>query len=34
MTGNPIPDTTDYPTWSYLTINAVDGSIIDRSLGY
>ncbi|MFR5150066.1 MAG: DUF6034 family protein [Ruminococcus sp.] len=25
---------TDYPSWSFLTINAVDGSIIDRDLGY
>ncbi len=32
--GESYSDTTDYPTWSYLTINAVDGSIIDRSLGY
>lgn len=32
--GDSYSDTTDYPTWSYLTINAVDGSIIDRSLGY
>lgn len=32
--GESYSDTTDYPTWSFLTINAVDGSIIDRSLGY
>ena len=32
--GETYSDTTDYPTWSFLTINAVDGSIIDRSLGY
>lgn len=32
--GETYSDTTDYPTWSYLTINAVDGSIISRSLGY
>ena len=32
--GESYSDTTDYPTWSYLTINAVDGSIIQRSLGY
>ena len=32
--GESYSDTTEYPTWSYLTINAVDGSIIDRSLGY
>ena len=32
--GQSYSDTTDYPTWSFLTINAVDGSIIDRSLGY
>ena len=32
--GETCSDTTDWPTWSFLTINAVDGSIIDRSLGY
>lgn len=32
--GDNYSDTTDDPTWSYLTINAVDGSIIDRGLGY
>lgn len=32
--GETYSDTTDWPTWSFLTINAVDGSIIDRSLGY
>ena len=32
--GQTYSDITDYPTWSFLTINAVDGSIIDRSLGY
>lgn len=32
--GQTYSDTTDYSTWSFLTINAVDGSIIDRSLGY
>ncbi|MDD5804835.1 MAG: DUF6034 family protein [Clostridia bacterium] len=32
--GQNYSDTTDNPTWSFLTINAVDGSIIDRSLGY
>lgn len=32
--GETYSDTTDYPNWSFLTINAVDGSIIDRSLGY
>nr|WP_295278452.1 DUF6034 family protein [uncultured Blautia sp.] len=32
--GEAYSDTTDYPTWSFLTINAVDGSMIDRSLGY
>ena len=32
--GENYSDTTDYPTWSFLTINAVDGSIIDRGLGY
>ena len=32
--GESYSETTDYATWSYLTINAVDGSIIDRSLGY
>ena len=30
--GETYSDTTDWPTWSFLTINAVDGSIIDRSL--
>ena len=29
--GESYSDTTDYPTWSYLTINAVDGSIIDSA---
>ena len=32
--GNSYSDITDYPNWSFLTINAVDGSIIDRDLGY
>ena len=32
--GNSYSDITDYPSWSFLTINAVDGSIIDRDLGY
>ena len=32
--GETYSDITDYPTWSFLTINAVDGSIIDRGLGY
>ena len=32
--GDNYSDTTDDPTWSYLTINAVEGSIIDRGLGY
>ena len=32
--GESYSDVTDYPTWSFLTINAVDGSIIDRDLGY
>lgn len=32
--GESYTDITDYPTWSHLTINAIDGSIIDRSLGY
>ena len=34
MMAKTYSDTTDWPTWSFLTINAVDGSIIDRSLGY
>ena len=32
--GDAYSNTIDDPTWSYLTINAVDGSIIQRSLGY
>ena len=32
--GNSYSDITDYPSWSFLTINAVDGSTIDRDLGY
>ena len=32
--GNSYSDITDYPSWSFLSINAVDGSIIDRDLGY